>query len=134
MSRLTYKYENCDGYGTIELKKEKLPRDPLIDQLPYLDKAWEKQRNKLGQYEDIEEELGIDYSTLLKCLSKSTNIYIKEYDGSIYCCDGILYPNRFISKYQLFLSDIPELIDGHYIVLDLDKYNKDWSLNEESLQ
>lgn len=76
----------------------------------------------------------LDLETLFKCLDRDTKIYIKDYDDSVSCCDRFTHPNRWLSKYQLFITDIPQLIDGYYIVLDLDDYGETWSLNREDLE
>ena len=77
--RLTYKYENSSDYGSTKLKN--LPPDPLVDKLSYLDDAWKEQRTKLGQLEDIEEELGIDLFVLFRALKNG--IYVKNRKNEI---------------------------------------------------
>ncbi len=58
MERLTYKYEQSEGYGSVRLKH--LPNDPFVDKIHILDDAWEEQRNKLGQLEDLLEKYGVE--------------------------------------------------------------------------
>ncbi len=68
--RLTYKYENSNDYGSIELKN--LPPDPYISRytrFELIDNAFQKIRTKLGQIEDILEEFNInDINELRTCL------------------------------------------------------------------
>ena len=65
---------------------------------------------KLGQLEDIEEELGIDLITLIKALKNG--IWLKE-DSNI----------RFIAPYKLSLA-IDKCCGNSYILLE--KENKQW--------
>ena len=76
--RLTEKIENNE-YCSSMLKN--MPPDPLVDRLAFLDKVWQKERNKLGQLEDIEDELGIDLVTFFKFLDSKV-CYEKDLDDN----------------------------------------------------
>lgn len=78
--------------------------------------------NKLGQLEDIEEELGIDLITLFKVFN-GKDIFIKEsYTGEI-INRGSFYPNV---KYK-------EIHDGYCWHLKFEDYGKTWALTKEEL-
>ena len=66
--RLTEKYNDNSGYGA----KQNNPQEQHL----YIDlDAYEKCVAKLGQLEDIEEELGVDLITYFK-LKSNTNFWI----------------------------------------------------------
>ena len=68
MTRLTYELnEKGSGHYDVEPSKD-MPINNYIRAL-----------NKCGQYEDIDEEIGIDYITLNK-LRKASTIYVKFFD------------------------------------------------------
>ena len=78
--------------------------------------------DKLGQLEDIEEELGIDLITLFKALK---GIYIKPnniYVGSPYLC--------FAENENRELEFQFKVVDTWYKVKD---YGKTWALTKEEL-
>ena len=78
--------------------------------------------DKLGQLEDIEEELGIDLVTLFKALK---GIYIKPnniYVGSPYLC--------FAENENRELEFQFKVVDTWYKVKD---YGKTWALTKEEL-
>ena len=81
---------------------------------------------KLGQLEDIEDELGIDLITLFKALNNS--IYIKEnYDGTF--VDRTLWSSNCII---CGLGD-PIIKVDEYAVYTKD-YGKTWALKKEELK
>ena len=83
--------------------------------------------NKLGQYEDIDEEIGIDYITLNK-LRKSDKIYVKFFDE--------------IQEYTRFKIDLRECKilygymngRGYGLKQPLSNYNKGFSLSKKELE
>lgn len=83
---------------------------------------------KLGQLEDIEEELGIDLITLFKALDRNNNIYVKD-DNKIVEFDETLIDKRTLDKYQLYLSQGYE-----YMCLSFKYYGKTWALTREELE
>ena len=83
--------------------------------------------NKLGQLEDIEEELGIDLITLFKALEK----------GIVVCCN-----NTFGGERNVFILLTPDRLSIEYKWKCLRKgtqkfyfkdYGKTWALTKEEL-
>ena len=72
--RLTKKIENNEYHSSM---LENMPPDPLVDRLAFLDKVWQKERNKLGQLEDIEDKLGIELKIIGTALT--LGIYTKKW-------------------------------------------------------
>lgn len=137
--RLTYKYEKSSGYGSARLKN--LPNDPLVDKLPYLDDAWQEQRNKLGQLEDIEEELGIDLVTLFKALKNG--IWASMYGEKVEKGTTLTFINKNVLVI-IFEPFIPEEdfkphfiyrwgMPNDYSIYYLKDYGKTWALTKEEL-
>ena len=86
--------------------------------------------DKLGQLEDIEEELGIDLITLFKALKDG--YYIKGFDGEIY---HVSRDNEFVKEiYADYRSinyiDIEDDIYGY----DFKRYGEYWALTKEELE
>lgn len=81
----------------------------------------EKAIQKLGQLEDIEEELGIDLVTLFKVLK-----------------NGVYYKNEFgeiVRGYPRYESDVEEyVIGGVRDYTFLKDYGKTWALTKEELE
>lgn len=75
-------------------------------------------KQKLGQLEDIEEELGIDLILLYKCMLKHF-VYRKLYNGRI-------VEDKFRYDEAGF--------NGQYGVYDLKDYGKTWALTREELE
>lgn len=117
--RLTYKETSC-GFDFYKLKPD-VGEDAKAQKWNYYDAL-----NKLGQLEDIEQELGIDLITLFKALFKG--IYVRQDDGGIvfwrkpalrsdikpYCLDFV----------DLSVSYCPKLSD----------YGKSWALTRGELK
>lgn len=96
---------------------------------------------KLGQLEDIEEELGIDLTTLFKALNKG--FYIK-YNNKIvhippdknitvnfwYNIINVSIPPKFFIDCKKGTDYLSEEIDEEYWFKD---YGKDWALTKEEL-
>lgn len=81
---------------------------------------------KLGQLEDIEEELGIDLLTLIKAFR--SGIYVKI-DGEI---DYIQYVSIFKKrKWHLYSSST---FWGKYDICLVKDYGKTWALTKEELE
>ena len=88
--------------------------------------------DKLGQFEDIEEELGIDLVTLLKALK----------DGFYYKKQGIFHTSD--KENYIFLSaksDLPNqmCIEVYFGDLEMmcfyfNEYGKTWALTQEELE
>lgn len=97
---------------------------------------------KLGQLEDIEEEIGIDLTTLFTALNKG--FYIK-YDDKIihihpdknitinfwYNLINVSIPPKFFIDCKKGTDYLSEEIDEEYWFKD---YGKDWALTKEELE
>lgn len=84
--------------------------------------------NKLGQLEDIEEELGIDLITLFKALKNGIYAIVPDYDGS--------YIEHF-EPYATILDMYSKCIDLRDDTLGcvaLNHYGKTWALTKEELE
>lgn len=75
---------------------------------------------KLGQLEDIEEELGIEFITLFKALFEG--FYYKDAFGNI----------EYFSKELLKL--IREKNDFNKVIEEFKNYGKTWALTKEELE
>lgn len=113
-TRLTRHYQD---YELAEVNKD-WKQNTVEDYCPKRDVSYDDCLNKLGQLEDIEEELGIKIIVLYKAL-------------------------KYGFYYKDFLNDI-EYIDGHSIRIanakklkelknDLLNYGKTWALTKEEL-
>ena len=116
MTRLTEKIENEDYNFSKELN--------LIPNVPSI-KAAELVKNKLGQLEDIEDELGIDLITLFKALKDG--IYVKV-NRKI---DFIRYVSIFKKRKRHLYSS--STFWGKYDIGLIKDYGKTWALTKEEL-
>ena len=108
MNRLTFKHN--DFY---------LSKAPCTDDLVL----------KLGELEDIEEELGIDLPTLFKAIN-SKSIWIKSYKIVEHIEDE--YNERVWRLQDGHLYTYWE--DGSHCCLEISNYGKTWSLRKEDLK
>lgn len=83
-----------------------------------------KVANKLGQLEDIEDELGIYLTTLFKAL-KQQKMWTK-YNNELDLCEETEY--RLLEDYIYFYWD-----NGKHLVFELKDYGKTWALTREEL-
>lgn len=85
----------------------------------------ENKLHKLGQLEDIEDDLGIDLVTLFTALTKG--IYYKDYNGEI----------KYINTPAIWLKVecYNEWLECHWVIEQhrLENYGKDWALTEGEL-
>lgn len=79
--------------------------------------------DKLGQLEDIEEELGIDLITLFKAVKSGA---WTKYDNEISKCDECEY--EMLDVFIYFYWN-----DGKHLVFYLSEYGKSWALTKEEL-
>ena len=107
MNRLTYKVNDHYYFDNI---------DELIDA-----------SNKLGQYEDIDEEIGIDLITLNK-LRKASIIYVKFF-GEIQEWNKTKLDMRNCKIWYGYISG-----KGYTLSQPLSNYGKTWSLTKEELE
>ena len=108
--RLTEKWNGIDGLGYTCADYE-VPK--IIE--------------KLGQLEDIEEELGIDLVTLFKALKDG--FYVKGEDGKCFA--------DFESPAGKLSLSCGELFYGHirsYQYIKLKDYGKTWALTKKELE
>ncbi len=81
-----------------------------------------KTADKLGQLEDIEEELGIDLITLIKCIKSEKGIWKKDLDGNLFNARCML--TCYFGRWQVYDKGI---------IYDLKDYGKTWALTKEEL-
>ena len=96
--------------------------------------------NKLGQLEDIEEELGIDLITLFKALKngiwskrgdKVEKIEITDNLRLVLDCNGSTNKiNYWLLDYQDISGNTNKSIDNWWV----DKYGVEWALTREELE
>lgn len=126
MGRLTKKInENRRKYRVIT-NADLYPGDYVVEDLCIrLDEAIDK----LGQHEDIEEELGIDLITLYKALTNG--VWVKNevgqtYHTNIYLYNLILSPSSAKKDFCFITSD--------NVLLSFDRMKQDWALTKEELE
>ena len=84
--------------------------------------------NKLGQLEDIEEELGIDLVTLFKALDEKQRIFaLNEYDLRVVELP-VLYASRKLVDGEIFIN-----VNGCFANFKTKDYGKWWALTKEEL-
>ncbi len=84
--------------------------------------------NKLGQLEDIEEELGIDLITLFKALKNG--IYAKVYIPMSFGAKEI----KFLNVEKTGLGLYKNFIRTNYGLYQLKDYGETWALTREELK
>ena len=103
------------------------------DRYVYDDIYFGKFIDKLGQLEDIEEELGTDLITLFKALKNG--FYYKEYFRNIKTkkTEEIIHYNNYAYFYYVNDYDtyVISTINQNFY---LNRYGKDWALTEEELE
>lgn len=86
-----------------------------------------KEMRKLGQLEDIEEELGIDLVMLFKALKDG--IYINEYNhGLMY---GLIVPHLVHECGQYYFKHYGDFGSEEF---SFDEYGETWALTKEELK
>ena len=105
MSRLTYKLD--DAYYVKEGRKD-----------------FNELAQKLGQYEDLEEELGIDLITLFKALKNGVCIQEEGYFG---CPD--IYFHLLVMEFVIGWANKENM--GYELLKD---YGKTWALSRNDLE
>ena len=108
------------------------PTRPENDKFVETDYMWKRDAydrdlvNKLGQLEDIEDELGIDLITLFK--ANLEGIYLKDFDG------------KSPVPVMIRMGEITHTITLHTfnhlekIMLKPEDYGKTWALTKEELE
>ena len=135
MNRLTMKISNANNFCKYELKNAKyrylfdLTSNKQIED--YVDANLTIAIDKLGQLEDIEEELGIDLIKAVELCKQVNNkkvVYTKENWGIV--------PLKILDELELELFSHRLYVNarGMYVSLDLYEYKKTWALTEEELE
>lgn len=92
--------------------------------------------DKLGELEDIEEQLGVDLITLFKALNVRDGVWVKDKEYGL--CNwsmGQLWFGYNSSKSESFINpQIYFLKDGGYSYFKLSDYGKTWALTREELE
>lgn len=101
-------------------EKENLSANEGIKKIPVL------ATNKLGQLEDIEEELGIDLITYFK-IKVGTQVY-----STLLIDDDLIIDNIFGSGKNT-LYHIVKRYSKSGVFVGLDEYGRNWALTEEEL-
>lgn len=87
--------------------------------------------NKLGQYEDNDENLGIDYNTLFKALND--RVYFLE-NGIIYCINKHIVEQSIVQDCGDYYVQLRWAEDGIQTKrLFLKDYGKTWAFTPEEL-
>lgn len=113
MSRLTYKVN--DAYYVKEARHLYEDCNELV--------------GKLGQYEDLEEELNIDLITLFT--AKKEGIYYKTINHNIYYISKNCLCLEFNYEWELWVEN-HSILEG--LLIHLKDYKKTWALCEEDLK
>lgn len=89
---------------------------------------------KLGQLEDIEEELGIDLITLFKALSQK--VWIKYKDNGKEVIDQLQFVGFAKDEQNTDFNLLLGKYDGAYLstIFDFKDYGKTWALTKEELE
>ena len=87
---------------------------------------------KLGRYEDIEEELGIDFITLFKALKNG--FYHIDKNKHIYTTKPTKGNGGSMNFYTCLECIIAEDTFGDQYIFSLKDYGKTWALTKEELE
>lgn len=77
---------------------------------------------KLGQLEDIEDELGIDLIKLIECIRNEKGIWKKDFDGGLINTRCMLA--CYFGRWQIYDKEN---------IYDLKDYGKTWALTKDEL-
>lgn len=110
MSRLTYKLD--DAYYVKEGRKD-----------------FNELAQKLGQYEDLEEELGIDLLTLFKALKDGIYVELRDFIKHVSIKDLSL---KFFG--ERWCLGFYHSLNGGTFYVNLKDYGKTWALSRNDLE
>ena len=130
MNRLTYKLDEPIKTKYLNYEYNRI-KDYDIDRCNYGRITDDMILNKLGQLEDIEEELGIDLIKAVElCVQVNSKkvVYTKERWG----IDTIKILDEL--DVELFSHRLYKSARGMYVSLDLYEYGKTWALTKEELE
>ena len=85
---------------------------------------------KLGQLEDIEEELGIDLITLFK--AQKENVWELVFDGYDENGKSIYKPRK--NQHDIYIDLKQKALVGKWIGYEFKDYGKTWALTKEELE
>ena len=127
MNRLTYKLDEPIKTKYLNYEYKRIP-DYDINRGNYGRITDDMIFNKLGQLEDIEEELGIDLIKAVKLCKQVNNkkvVYTKENWGIV--------PLKILDELELELFSHRLYVNarGMYVSLDLYEYKKTWALDKK---
>ena len=128
-ARLTKKTKlnNLDGGKLYKVNADYSECEDLDDKEIACSKVISKIIDKLGELEDIEEELGCDVGILFKALNQEC-VWIKDKDdGSLFDTSCEIAINK---DEDGFYIDFDVIHEGHYHLKD---YGKTWALTKEEL-
>ena len=115
---------------------KRLTRNVLTETSPMYELGeWadnEEALNKLGQLEDIEEELGIDFITLFKALKNG--FYHIDKNKHIYTTKPTKGNGGAMNFYACLECIIAEDTYGDQYIYSLKDYGKVWALTKEELK
>ena len=115
---------------------KRLTRNVLTETSPMYELGeWadnEEALNKLGQLEDIEEELGIDFITLFKALKNG--FYHIDKNKHIYTTKPTKGNGGAMNFYVCLECIIAEDTFGDQYIYSLKDYGKVWALTKEELE
>ena len=131
MSRLTYKLDEPIKTLFLNYEYKRIP-DYDIDRGNFGRITDDMIFNKLGQLEDIEEELGIELITLFNVynnINKNKKFYSFDYDNNIIEEKFTVYASMDIENKTFIIGN-----DKIYILLSFKDYGKMWALTREELE
>ena len=89
--------------------------------------------NKLGRYEDIEDKLGVELSTLFKALKG--DCFVKTEDNRVIeTIEGFIGEDCSYIHFDVYGEDYKNLYDVESIYVDTKDYGKTWALTKEELE
>ena len=104
--------------------------EPIFYDCNFLDTS--KCIQKLGQLEDIEDELGVSLDVLLDKALKNGLWYHSKQKGHLFVAPSCLLLNVFHKIIYADLVDKGGCRTGR-LIIKLDKYGKTWALTKEEL-
>ena len=128
MSRLTYKLDEPIETKYLHYDYMKIA-DYDIDKGNSRRITNDRIYNKLGELEDIEEELGIDLITLFT--AKKEGIYYKAINHTIYYISKNCLCLEFNYEWELWVEN-HSILEG--LLIHLKDYKKTWALCKEDLK
>lgn len=114
----------------MRLTYDKNGTEPKIYDCDFLDNS--KCIQKLGQLEDIEQELGIDLITLFKALKEPAYVVVNDKIVETYC--GHIGEECKTIDFEIDGKDYKNLYDIETFYVLTKEYGKTWALTREELE